>query len=414
MKRAISFLLALLLMTSCFVFRSPEANALGAVWVKEYYTDKFGDKTDQFYITNKSQFKGTYNSDSDNEVKLGAKLIFERDGDELFAYLSLFLDRKNELRFATFSHNYDISVKRADGSVFDTTGVIDANENRLQITDSTELADALQVYDGTVKIYIEDSSNSNNNYLFVIDCGNFKALYEKEILIPYQEEKNQAEEHLQEEKKLDKTAEMILDLDDYEDTAKKNKEELLIYQQQNMHVIGLLDIPDTEIHYPILQHPTEDNYYLQTAVDGKPNKRGSIYTNLMEGQNFDTFNTVIYGMNLSDGGMFTSLKDYDDLDYMKSHREIHIYTDREDHIYQVCADVIYDDRYITYVYNDARVDDRASYLRSLRHGVWLDDVIVDTSSHIITLSTGIGGMPNNRRLIIAVEQEVKNISEITG
>ena len=38
-------------------------------------------------------------------------------------------------------------------------------------------------------------------------------------------------------------------------------------------------------------------------------------------------------------------------------------------------------------------------------GTWLDDVEVTTSSHIITLSTCIGGMPENRRLLIAVEQE---------
>ena len=45
MKKTISFLLAILLMTSCFVFHSPDANALGAVWVKEFYKDKFGDVT---------------------------------------------------------------------------------------------------------------------------------------------------------------------------------------------------------------------------------------------------------------------------------------------------------------------------------------------------------------------------------
>lgn len=478
MKKTISLLLALLLVTSCFAFCTPDANALGALWVKEFYKDKFGDKTEQFYITNKSQFKGTYNSDSANDVKLGAKLIFERDGDELLAYLKLFLNGKDELHFEAWSENIDISVKRADESVFDTTGIINANENRLQIADSIELADALRVAGAKVKMYLEDSSYRNNSFLFVIDCDNFKTLFEKEILIPYQEEKYQLVDHLLDEKMYDEAykaflaigafgddkesearydeiaealnpyiyakaeselenknydsaIELFLSIKEYADSSiraekvyeakcaslnvlPRNMEELLMYQQQNTHVIGLLDIPGTEIHYPILQHPTEDNYYLQTAIDGEQSRQGSIYTNLMEGQNFDTFNTVIYGMNLSDGGMFTSLKNYDDVEYMKSHREIHIYTDTEEHIYQVCADVIYDDRYITYVYDDAKEEDRAAFLRSLRGGMWLDDVTVDTSSHIITLSTSIGGMPNNRRLIIAVEENVKNITEINN
>ena len=67
--------------------------------------------------------------------------------------------------------------------------------------------------------------------------------------------------------------------------------------------------------------------------------------------------------------------------------------------------MIYDDRYITYTYNDMIESDRAAYLRSLQGGKWLDVVEVTTDSHIITLSTCIGGMPDNRRLLIAVEKE---------
>ena len=181
-------------------------------------------------------------------------------------------------------------------------------------------------------------------------------------------------------------------------------EDLLRYREQNPHVIALLDIPGTNIHYPILQHPTEDNYYLNITIEGYSGYPGSIYTNLEEGQNFDTFNTVIYGHNMSDGSMFGTLNQYDNVEYMKQHRDIHIYTMTEEHDYKVCAIVVYDDRYITYTYNDMIEADRAAYLRSLQGGTWLDDVNVTTDSHIITLSTCIGGMPENRRLLIAVEQ----------
>ena len=185
-------------------------------------------------------------------------------------------------------------------------------------------------------------------------------------------------------------------------------EDLLMYQAKNPHVIGLLDIPGTNIRYPILQHPTEDNYYLNVTIDGYSGYPGSIYTNLEEGQEFETFNTVIYGHNMSDGSMFGTLNQFDNIEYMKQHREIVIYTYTQKIVYTVCAEVIYDDRYITYTYNDLIEADRAAYLRSLQNGKWLDDVEVTTSSHIITLSTCIGGMPENRRLLIAVEQEENN------
>ena len=87
----------------------------------------------------------------------------------------------------------------------------------------------------------------------------------------------------------------------------------------------------------------------------------------------------------------------------------------EEHVYTVCALVIYDDRYITYTYDDNLQADRAAYLRSLQSGTWLDDVEVTPDSRIITLSTCIGGMPENRRLLIAVEQrDDDNVSQTPG
>ena len=225
MKKAISFLLALLLMSSSFTFYSPAANALGAVWVKDYYKDKFGDKTDQCYLTNKSQFNGTYNSDSVSNGELGANLIFERDGEVLLAYLTLFLNGMDQLKNSASSNDYyDVSVKRADGSVFDTNGSMVAGENRIRIDASMELAQALRANNGVVKIYIEDSYYSNNNFLFTAECGNFDDLYNQEILVPYQEEKYQAADQLLEEKKYDEAAGVFRALGEYKDSPKRVEE----------------------------------------------------------------------------------------------------------------------------------------------------------------------------------------------
>ena len=171
----------------------------------------------------------------------------------------------------------------------------------------------------------------------------------------------------------------------------------------NPHVIAWLDIPGTAIQYPILEHPTEENYYLNITIDGNYGYPGSIYINAIEGKDFDTFNTVIYGHNMANGTMFADLTKYQDAEFMNTHREVHIYTPEKEHIYTVCALVIYDDRYITYTYNDDVEADREAFLRSVQDGTWMDDVEVTTDSHIITLSTCIGGMPDNRRLLIAVE-----------
>ncbi len=183
-------------------------------------------------------------------------------------------------------------------------------------------------------------------------------------------------------------------------------EELLAAMEVNPHVISWLEIPDTDIRYPILLHPTEDNHYLNITIDGGYGYPGSVYTNSMEGKDFDTFNTVIYGHNMADGTYFGSLKNYHDKDFLDAHREINIYTPTEKHSYDVFAVVTYDDRYITDMYDDEKEDDRKAYLRSLKDfGAEISDI--DTFSkegHVLTLSTCIGGMPNNRLLIVAAER----------
>ncbi len=174
----------------------------------------------------------------------------------------------------------------------------------------------------------------------------------------------------------------------------------------NHHVIAWLDIPGSSISYPILLHPEEDNHYLNINIDGSYGYPGCIYVNSMEGRNFDTFNTVIYGHNMANGTYFGSLKNYNDADFRAAHREIDIYTPTEKHSYELCAVVTYDDRYITERYDDDNPADRMAFLRSLHDfGAVIDESVpVSTEGHIITLSTCVGGMPNNRLLIVAAEK----------
>ena len=193
--------------------------------MKEFYKDKFGDKTNQYYLTNKSQFKGTYNSDSVSNGKLGANLIFERDGEELLAFVTLFLKGKEQVKNGTSSGvRYDVSVKRSDGSQFTTSGGMSAGEDRIQISDTIDFAKALIASTGEISIYIEDHYNATNNYLFKAKCGNFKELYNQEVLIPYQEEKYQEAEELLKNKQFDEAAVAFEALGDYKDSADRVEE----------------------------------------------------------------------------------------------------------------------------------------------------------------------------------------------
>lgn len=175
----------------------------------------------------------------------------------------------------------------------------------------------------------------------------------------------------------------------------------------NPDVYAWIEIPGTEIAYPILQHPTDDSYYLNHTIEGVEGYPGSLYTESCDAKDFSDFNTVIYGHNMKDRSMFGSLKDYRDADFLTEHREIIIYTPTEKRVYQIFAAVVYDDRYIPAVYDDDNPEDRQAFLNSLSetrdlNSQVLDEVDVNTDSQILTLSTCIGGQPNNRYLIEAV------------
>lgn len=175
--------------------------------------------------------------------------------------------------------------------------------------------------------------------------------------------------------------------------------------KQNEHIYAWIELPDTWLAYPILQHPTIDTYYLNITVDGYEGYPGSIFTFPIEGQRFDQFNTVIYGHNMMDGSMFGNLKNFRSESYMREHRLLKIYTPEETLTYTIFAALTYDDRLITLSYDDFDLADRQAYLESIfsSDGLFLtDDVTVDVDSHLVTLSTCIGGMPNNRLLVLGV------------
>ena len=225
MKKLVSFLLALLILFPFVSSHSMTADALGEVWVKEYAKDKFGDLTDQYYLINKTPFKGTYNTETLNDGALGAQLIFQRDGGTLLAYILLFPDQTNQLKNGKDTRqNYTIAVKRTDGTQFETTGFLKSGGDRIEIESTVPLARALSAGSGEVAVYLEESGMAINNYLFRAGCGNFGELYEQEIVLPYYEERYQEAEQLLQDGDYDKAAEIFEELADYRDSAEKLEE----------------------------------------------------------------------------------------------------------------------------------------------------------------------------------------------
>lgn len=175
----------------------------------------------------------------------------------------------------------------------------------------------------------------------------------------------------------------------------------------NRDVYAWITIPGTEIDYPILQHETDNTYYLNYNIDGSYGYPGCIYTENMNSKDFSDNNTVIYGHNMKNGTMFAQLHKYEDASFFEENQKIHIYTPNEELSYTIFAAYIYDDRHLLYSFDFSQEEVYADYLEEIKNmrsmnALVRDDVEVTTEDKIITLVTCLGNQPEKRLLVQAV------------
>ena len=185
----------------------------------------------------------------------------------------------------------------------------------------------------------------------------------------------------------------------------QNQVDFEALQEINPDVYAWIQIPGTNVNYPILQSVTEaDDYYLNTTIDGKAGYPGSIYTEKYNSTSFTDSVTVVYGHNMKEGTMFADLHKYTDRTFFDSNPYIYIYLPDKTLKYQIFAAVAFDDRYILGNYNFQDKDDFQKYLDELRSSIDGNvnlDVPVSQESKILTLSTCIGEYPDQRWLVNA-------------
>lgn len=183
-------------------------------------------------------------------------------------------------------------------------------------------------------------------------------------------------------------------------------------QKLNADIYAWIEIPGTAINYPVVQSPDDDGYYLNHTIEGQEGYPGAIYTECQNAKDFSDYNTVIYGHNMKDGSMFMGLHAYEDPQYLQEYNKVVIYTPEHQYTYQIFAAVIYSDSHILNSYDFENEEERQLYLdsiyasRSMQSSID-DSVEVDTQSKLLTLSTCIGGQPNQRFLVEAVLTDEK-------
>jgi len=180
-----------------------------------------------------------------------------------------------------------------------------------------------------------------------------------------------------------------------------------LQENVNPDIYAWIYIPDTQIDYPVLQHPTDNYYYLNYNLDGSRGYPGCIYTEDYNEKDFSDPNTVIYGHNMKNGAMFAGLHKFEDSEYFEEHPYVYIYTEDKLYVYEIFAAYESGNEHI--LYNNDFSDDYVflKYLSEIMNsrtmnGNIREDFSPDADDRIITLSTCVANKSDRRYLVQGV------------
>lgn len=101
-----------------------------------------------------------------------------------------------------------------------------------------------------------------------------------------------------------------------------------ILREENEDIIAWINVPGTNIDYPVLFDGTDK--YLYTNLNGKDSASGSIYVDAAASNVLDDAINIIYGHHMKSGSMFADIDEFSEKDFWDEHQEINIFMeDRE-------------------------------------------------------------------------------------
>lgn len=181
-------------------------------------------------------------------------------------------------------------------------------------------------------------------------------------------------------------------------------------KQINQDIYAWIQIPDTQVNYPVLQSST-DNKYLDINIDGVSSVSGSIYSNACNSKEFDDYITVLYGHNMKSGEMFGSLHNFDEKEFFDNFETYTVETSEARFCYSVYAAVNYNDSLIPDFYDVKSPSGRDKFIQSLENcrgnsiTHFRDEIEISGEDKVLVLSVCIKGQDDRRFLIVSKLEE---------
>lgn len=181
-------------------------------------------------------------------------------------------------------------------------------------------------------------------------------------------------------------------------------------RKKNDDIYAWLEIPGSEISYPVFQREGDDEYYLRRDINGNYAVGGVLFTeSAYNSKDFTDPLTIIYGHNMTNKTMFGTLKDiYASQEGLDSHSTIKIYLPEKELDYKVFACVPYDERHILANYDFSNEEIFTSFfyeinaIRDMQAQFPSEEnaVSLTTADKVLCLSTCITSTNSDARYLV--------------
>ena len=162
--------------------------------------------------------------------------------------------------------------------------------------------------------------------------------------------------------------------------------------RENSDTVGWIDIPGTDVQYPVVQR-SDNEYYLTRTFKKKRGASGAIFMDCFNAATLTDFNTVIYGHHMKDGSMFAILRQYEKQSFADKHLTIEITLPDRKLIYQVFSAYTAKDASIDFRGQECRTEEeRSTFIKQIRKRAVIDSSLsVSRDERLLTLVTCTSG-----------------------
>ena len=175
---------------------------------------------------------------------------------------------------------------------------------------------------------------------------------------------------------------------------------------QNEDIYAWIYVPGTNVNHAVVQHPSDNAFYLTHDETKAENEFGAVFTEDFNTKDFKDAVTMVYGHNIRDGLVFSTLHYFEDPEFFDQNDKFYVYMPGHILTYEIVSAFTTDDRHVLYRYNYFQTYDE---LRAFEQEV-LDphsiqqntrEVELDDSSKLVVMSTcNSGALEEHGRYLV--------------